>query len=674
MYRCVSPFFLVLFLAAGASLARADEVQPAKKEAIFGLTKVWSMHLTVQAADWEKMLPTRQPGPPGFGPRILPPPAEGEGDRKPRGGFSIDYEYVKADLEIDGKKFKDVAVRYKGNSSYMVSSRLLKKPLKIDFDRYNEGQNWLGLKKISLSNDVIDSSAVRENLAYALYRAAGVPAPRTAYVQMTLTVPGKYDREFVGLYTLIEPIDKPFLRERFGDAKGMLLKPEKVGPLDYLGEEWSRYEERYQPKTDTTKKQQRRLIELTRLVHRADEKRFHKEIANHIDVDEWCRYLACTVLLSSLDSFIGLGHNYYLYLEPKSNRFIILPWDCDHAFAAMPMFGRPAELIDLSIKQPSTRANKLIDRLFADEKVYASYKGHLERLLKDVFTVDDFKRDLAAIHKVIEPIKQKERKAMMARKEGMGGFGMFGFGPPATDLVDFVAKRSQSVQDQLAGKSQGTVLASRFGFGPGPGGPGPGGPGFGPGMFLIKPILEASDKNKDGKLSQIEAIQGLQALFQACDTDGKGTLDQKTLTAELDRLLPTPGFPPGPRGPGGPLPGVGPAPPGGGQGGPPPGGPGGFRPRFMSLGETIAKVLIEKAGKDGKLTEDNLLAAGKKLFTEADKDKNGQLDERELGQALQQFLPPPRLPGFGGPPPGDRPVAPPDNKKSDSKKSQAEGR
>jgi hypothetical protein len=31
----------------------------------------------------------------------------------------IDFEYVHADLEFEAQKFSDVAVRYKGNGTYM---------------------------------------------------------------------------------------------------------------------------------------------------------------------------------------------------------------------------------------------------------------------------------------------------------------------------------------------------------------------------------------------------------------------------------------------------------------------------------------------------------------------------------------------------------------------------
>src|SRR5690348_10359790 len=116
----------------------------------------------------------------------------------------------------------------------------------------------------------MDPTAARESLSFALYRAAGVPAPRTAYAELSLSVPGKYDRELLGLYTLIESVDRTFLQDRFGSSKGMLLKPERSGPLDYMGESWKPYETGYRPKTRARDGAQRRLIDLTWLVQQSD--------------------------------------------------------------------------------------------------------------------------------------------------------------------------------------------------------------------------------------------------------------------------------------------------------------------------------------------------------------------------------------------------------------------
>ena len=116
-----------------------------------------------------------------------------------------------AELRAEAMLLRDVAVRFKGSGSYMMSAQTVKRPFRIDLDRYVEGQEFKGVKNLSLGNLALDPTATREALSYAVYREAGVPAPRTAYVRLTLSVPGKYDREFLGLYALVETIDKPFL-------------------------------------------------------------------------------------------------------------------------------------------------------------------------------------------------------------------------------------------------------------------------------------------------------------------------------------------------------------------------------------------------------------------------------------------------------------------------------
>jgi spore coat protein CotH len=571
--RLLIPILAVLVCPALLAAAGSNPTKDPAARA-FGLDKVWSMHLTVPAKEWELMQPKRGRGFgfPGFGgpdrPEEKKEPTEEAPGKKVRSMFGFEFPYVKGDLEIDGKTYKNVGVRYKGNASYATSQGRLKRPLKIDLERYRDDQTFAGLKKLTLNCLVMDPTAAREVLSFQAYRALDVPAPRTAYVQLTLTVPGKYDKEFVGLYVLIESIDKPFLKSRFGSAKGMLLKPERVGPVEYLGEEWAPYEQRYTPKTDASAKAKRRLIEFTKLVQKADDKTFQEEIGNYLDVDEFLRFLAGTVSVVSMDSFIGLTHNYFIYLDPKTNKFNFLPWDFDHSLGGFMMMGSADSLADLSIRQPHTNRNRLIERLLADDKTFAVYKGHLRKLLENGFTGDQTRKDLAAINAAIDPIKKKEKDAVAARKEnvGPGGPGRPGGGPPfggmfnqSPDLAAFVAKRETSIKEQLEGKRKGTPPRSGFG-----------GPGFGPGMFLVRPVLDKTDKDKDGKLSKDEMSAAVKSLFAALDTDRKGELKQEALADGLNKLLP------GPRRPGGPPFGPGAAPPGerpqGGPGAAPPAG------------------------------------------------------------------------------------------------------
>ncbi len=53
-----------------------------------------------------------------------------------------------------------------------------------------------------------------------------MPAGRTAFAKVFITVPGCHDKAYAGLYTIVEQVDDRFLQEHFGAKGGLLLKPE----------------------------------------------------------------------------------------------------------------------------------------------------------------------------------------------------------------------------------------------------------------------------------------------------------------------------------------------------------------------------------------------------------------------------------------------------------------
>jgi spore coat protein H len=437
------------------AIASAQEKKADKVE-LFGMTRLWTYHLEISAKDWKAMQPTKDGKP--FEPMKEPFKKPKDGKMPPKKGppVKFEFDYVHGQLDIDGTKFKNVAVRFKGNSSYNASAFGLKRPFKFDFNDFVEDQSWHGLKKISLANNMADNTQMRETFAYRLFHDLGVPAPRTAFVQLSLTVPGKYDKEFVGLYTMIECVDSHFLKDRFGSAKGMLLKPEKVRPLEYLGEDWTKYEERYQPKTNASRKQQRRLYEFLKLVNQATDERFKKEIGDYLDVDEFTRFLAVNAVVANLDSFLTVGHNFYLYLHPTTNKFVFIPWDLNHAYGGFPPTGSPEKQMELSITHPYSGKNPLIDRLLGIKEVREQYLGHVKTLMKQSFTIERTMKDEAVAGKVIGNVIERERNAAIARGDE-GPFGKKMFGPKGTSLLPLVEKRIESIEAQLAGKREGYI-------------------------------------------------------------------------------------------------------------------------------------------------------------------------------------------------------------------------
>ncbi len=672
LFRAVASLLLGwLVLAETRESFAADKTDSSAKDdsdSVFGLTRVWKIHLHVTAENWKTMQPAAG-GFPGFGPPPRgggfpggPPAAGGRPnpgtERKPNdstpmpptppgpggpggafrpGSFGFDFDYVKADVELDGEKLREVGLRFKGNGSYMLSAATRKRPFKIDFNRFVDGQKFHGMQQLNLHNNVMDPTRLRQALSYPVFQVAGVASPRTAFAEVSLTIDGECDHEPLGVYTLVEEIDKAFLRRHFQTDKGLLLKPEGTQGLEYKGEDWAAYSW-FEPKSKPKKGEAQRLIDLTRLIHKADDEKFRREIGSLLDTNQFASFLAANTLLANMDSFLTQVHNYYVYLPPKTNKFVFLPWDMDLSMGAFFMAGSAEQLQDLSISHPHVGENKLIERLLAWDEFNKTYRDHLRHLTEDCFgengqTTKDLPIAQAAVKELIAQETKRAAEAQKAR--GPGGFGP-GFGPGPgmfggqPSLETFLVKRRESITAQLAGKSTGKTPG--MSFGPPGGGPrgGPGGGGFGPGNFHAPQILAAADADKDEKLSRKEFLDLSAKWLREWDKDKNGSLNEEELKNGLNDAL-----------------------------GPPPNAaPGGFKPPAgfgpgLFLGPPLLKVA--DADKDQKVSKDEWAALFGRWFKDWDKGNDERLDNAELFAGLNAAFGPPA--GFGPPrPPENKPT------------------
>jgi putative membrane-bound dehydrogenase-like protein len=546
----------------------AEAAEPAAKDApdkkVFGTTRLWAFHLEIPAREYEAM----QPSVAGFGqPGGAPPAPQNTSDKREseRNLFGAEFPWAQADFSAEGKTYKKVGLRYSGEITYFASAQSLKRPMKIEFNRFAD-QRFHGLASLQLHAMPMDPAKGREALAYSVFRAAGVPAPRTAFAEVTLTVPGKYDKEYLGVYTVVESVDKPFLEDRFGTDKGVLMKPFQVRSADQFGDAWDRYKGPYRPQSEPTKEEAQRVMAFARLVNRASDAEFRKEIESYLDVDQFLRFLAANAFTSNLESAFALGHNYYLYLNPKTNKFVFLPGDLEFALANFLLMGTADQLMDLSLTHPYAGANKLVDRLLAIKEVSEKYQTLLKELSEKTFTKEQLQKEIAEVEKVTREPLAREKKAAAARKEAP-----FGIGPPGAvvpqppDLKTFAEKRTASVAAQVAGKSKGYVPAG-FGFGPlGGGGGGIPGGNAGPSQPIDETTFRASVKAPEefdvtlfaappkvnypvalaadptGELfvavdeqGSIGRTPGGGKVLRCVDTDGDGKVDEVTVFARMD--------------------------------------------------------------------------------------------------------------------------------------------
>jgi putative membrane-bound dehydrogenase-like protein len=537
----------------------ATTSRAADSNAVFGTTRLWTINLEIPAAEYAAM----QPAAGGFGfggPPAAPAPRDQKNKRdSERNLFGTSFPWAQCDLSAGGKTYKKVGIRYAGEITYFASSRALKRPLMIQINKLGN-QDFHGLTAFHLHAMPLDPAKGREVLAYSVFRAAGVPAPRTAFAEVTLTVPGKHNKELLGLFILVENVDKRFLKDRFGTDKGLVLKPFQVRSLDHFGDSWERYRGLYRPMSEPTGEEARRIVALTRLVNQAGAAEFNKEIGAYLDVDAFLRFLAANALTSSLESAFALGHNYHLYLHPKTHKVIFIPGDLEFALANFLLFGSGDQLMDLSLTHPYPGDNKLVDRLLAIKEVRQKYLNLLRELSAKVFTRDHLLQDIEAIARVTKGPLAREKRAAEARKEGPLGFGGLGAGPRPPDLKTFAEKRIASVVAQLGGKSKGYVPR---GFGPPPafgqaGGGAPSRPidertfrdvvhapnGFNVSLFAAPPQVGypvALAAAPTGELfvavdeqGSIGRAPGGGKVLRCVDKDGDGKVDAVTVFARMD--------------------------------------------------------------------------------------------------------------------------------------------
>jgi spore coat protein CotH len=437
---------------------------------LFGIDKVWDIHLELSPSEWAKLQPPDDlwPGPLVFLQAFSGLMADAQAgrnlhsDKSSRPGLAgyvgIDHQYGKGTISIADQVLHNVGIRFKGNGSFLAGMFGSRFSFKIDFNEYDEDLEYLGLTKINLNSNITDATMLREAISYELFRDAGIEASRTAWARVWLTVSGEFKQKDLGLFSIVEQVDKRFLKHRYGTGDGMLLKPSTFGTFRYFEDDWPAYEKAYFPKTRVRPEQAKVLMDFARLVWRADDVEFAREVETYLDMEQFLRFLAVNVLLSNLDSFLMGSQNHYVYLDPVSNRFQILPWDLDSSFGAMPLVGTAETRIRQSIDHPDID-NKLIERVLAIENYRTQYRDYIATYAETGM----------AQHRVLGLIDKHSNFLRPIVKE-LGGDYLRAFNDALSEEVapqagsitrirPFVKLRYASLKAQLAGESAGEVLA-----------------------------------------------------------------------------------------------------------------------------------------------------------------------------------------------------------------------
>lgn len=291
-----------------------------------------------------------------------------------------DWESLKANFQLNdyypchfvwnGLTARNVGIRSRG-----LGSRSGTKPgLRVDFNLYTRDQTLLGLTSVVLRNNTQDPSSLHERLSMQLFSSMGLPASRTAHTKLIV------NDEYVGLYLIVESVDRRFLSRHFGEDGGYLYKYEWNSPyyFDYKGADTAAYTPSpFQPETHERDPDPKPLVDMIRAINDTSDTDFPSVIARHVDIRTFVTHVAVENVLADNDGILGYAgmNNFYLYRFQASGISTFIPWDKSEAFKSGVTHSIWSNIQDV----PTWLRNRLMDRAMAIPELFDLY---LDSLLK----------------------------------------------------------------------------------------------------------------------------------------------------------------------------------------------------------------------------------------------------------------------------------------------------
>ena len=443
---------------------------PKNSDDLFQMTSIWPVKLTFRPGQWRQIAPSHVPPVRDIfkGGRIVlrNPKAKRSGLA---GVLGFEFNWVEARLNFAGERFDRVGVRYRGNGTYLNSLYGSKQSLKLDVNKFVKTNELAGIHELNFLNTVVDYSYLHDVLAEDLFRQLGALGPRTAYAYVTLDT-GTGRDEPRGLFVAMENIDSDFAEHHFGTRKVPIFKPVTYDLFEDLGDDWTAYEAIYDLRTKATNEQRQRVIEFAKLVSHASDEEYARRLPEFLDFEEFAGFLGGHVLLSSYDGFLVNGQNFYVYLDPRSNKFGFVPWDQDHSWGDFGHIGTNEQRESASIWEPAVFDFRFLKRVMKVEAFRTVYRAKLENALTNSFSKETLFPKIDDLAKRIRPAIAAESDFRVKRFDqaisnewlpGPRDGNPEGPDAPVHQIKRFITNRIQSVRDQLDGKTEGHRL-TRF--------------------------------------------------------------------------------------------------------------------------------------------------------------------------------------------------------------------
>jgi len=403
------------------------------------------------------------------------------------------YTYTQASFSIDGVVFPNVGIRKKG---FLGSSRNSDRPsLKIKLNHIDETGQIDGLTNLTFNNNQQDVSLVSQFLAYRLFNAAGTPAPRCAYAKVTV------NGQNLGIYTHVERIHRPLLKRGFGNSNGVLYEGTLV---DFLPD-WSGS---FEHKFGSDKKGRKLIHQLIDVLHQPSEN-IETEIGRIIDLDSFYSFWAMEGLLGFWDGYSGNRNNFFIYLNPDTEKFHFIPWGADSLFEKYSRI-KEGENAPISVKKQGV----ITHHLYQSKAGKKGYEQALRKILDKYWDKKDLLKETERIETLIKPYLTQETVDELIKEE-------------TKELISWLKGVSDQEREEALNSEKIRRLSSELGVDH---------------LVMIKTIvkgIENDEKTKDGEKSADRRIQSAHRFVQSLEKRREFIRDrQDEIMAEIADGMP----------------------------------------------------------------------------------------------------------------------------------------
>ena len=253
-----------------------------------------------------------------------------------------------------------------------------------------------GVRKLYLKWFKDDPMYVREMFCFELFRRAGVwTAVRDNYCRLWIHVEGDSQEAYFGVYEMMEPIDKRYLKDRktrFGSNNGFLWKCRNSaaglnnpnGDIWYDDDSDDRHAYTLQTQVEEFDTAKLQLQNFMNMINGLSDSKFYTWIQQVTDIDLLLKTYAVNVAVGMWDDYWNNANNYYLYFNSKDlhdYKFFLIPFDYDNTLGTTLHCGNQSDAGRQDPLNWGVSSNRLISRILAFDDFKAIYVKHLKFLV-----------------------------------------------------------------------------------------------------------------------------------------------------------------------------------------------------------------------------------------------------------------------------------------------------